>query len=112
VVGDSLRALGNGHERPAARRPASRSPLRARGCLTYWVMREYEADTPDTYGISFAAHPKYEDGNIRDLLSVEVTEYETHSDENVIVFVKRNLSNKYLPKHYILLVHVNKRAKR
>jgi hypothetical protein len=75
-------------------------------------MREYEADTPDTYGISFAAHPKYEDGNIRDLLSVDVTEYETHSDEDVIAFVKRKLSNKYLPNHYILLVHVNKRAKR
>ena len=75
-------------------------------------MREYEADTPDTYGISFAAHPKYEDGNIRDLLSLEVTEYETHSDEDVIAFVKRKLSNKYLPKHYILLVHMNKRAKR
>ena len=63
-------------------------------------MREYEADTSDTYEISFAAHPKYEDGNIRDLLSVEVTEYETHSDEDVIAFVKRKLSNKYLPKHY------------
>ena len=71
-------------------------------------MAEYEADTPDTYGISFAAHPKYEDGNIPDLLSVEVTESETHSDEDVIAFVKRKLSNKYLPNHYILLGDVAK----
>ena len=109
MVGDGLRAtVTNGRRlvaRPVVPRPCA-------GCLTYWVMREYEADTPDTYGISFAAHPKYEDGNTRDLLSVEVTEYETHSDKDVIAFVKRKLSNKYLPKHYILLVHMNKRAKR
>jgi hypothetical protein len=79
---------------------------------TYWVMPEYEADTPDTYGISFAPHPKYEDGNIRDLLNVEVTEYETHSDEDLIAFVKRKLSNKYLPDHYILLVHVNRASEK
>ncbi len=75
-------------------------------------MPGYEADTPDTYGISFAAHPKYDDRNIRDLLSVEVTEYETHSDKNVIAFVKRKLSNKYLPNHYILLVHVNRASEK
>ena len=75
-------------------------------------MPEYEADTPDTYGISFAAHPKYDDRNIRDLLSVEVTEYENHSDKNVIAFVKRKLSNKYLPNHYILLVHVNRASEK
>lgn len=79
---------------------------------TYWVMPEYIADTPDTYGISFAAHPKYEDGNIRDLLSVEVTEYETHSDEDILAFVKRKLSNKYLPDHYILLVHMNRASEK
>jgi hypothetical protein len=75
---------------------------------TYWVMPEYVADTPDTYGISFASHPKYESGKIRDILSIEVTEYETHSDEELLAFVRRKLSNKYLPKHFILLVHVNR----
>jgi hypothetical protein len=75
---------------------------------TYWIMPEYVADTPDTYGISFATHPKYEDGSIRDMISVEVTEYENHSDEDLLAFVKRKLSDKYLPKHYILLVHVNR----
>lgn len=75
---------------------------------TYWVMPEYVAATPDTYGISFAAHAKYEDGNIREMVSVEVTEHENHSDENLLAFVKRKLSNKYLPGHFILLVHVNR----
>ena len=75
---------------------------------TYWVMPEYVADTPDTYAISFTAHSRYEDGNIRDMISVEVTEYETHSDEDLLAFVKRKLSDKYLPQHFILLVHVNR----
>jgi len=75
---------------------------------TYWVMPEYDANTPDTYGISFAPHPKFEDGNIRDMLSVEVTEYESHCHGDLLVFVKRKLSNKYLPNHYILLVHANR----
>jgi hypothetical protein len=79
---------------------------------TYWVMPEYVADTPDTYGISFAAHPKYEDGKIRDMVSVEVTEYETHSDEDLLAFVRRKLSDKYLPEHYILLVHANRLSER
>ena len=79
---------------------------------TYWVMPEYVADTPDTYGISFAAHPKYEDGNIRERLSVEVTEYETHSDEHLLAFVRRKLANKYLPDNYILLVHANRLRER
>ena len=79
---------------------------------TYWVMPEYVADTPDTYGISFAAHPEYKEGNIREMLSVEVTEYETHSDEDLLAFVRRKLSNKYLPDHYILLVHANRPSER
>jgi hypothetical protein len=79
---------------------------------TYWVMPEYVADTPDTYGISFAAHTKYEEGNIREMLSVEVTEYETHSDEDLLGSVRRKLSNKYLPDHYILLVHANRVSER
>jgi hypothetical protein len=75
---------------------------------TYWVMPEYVADTPDTYGISFTVHPRYEYGNIRDMISVEVTEYETHSEEDLLAFVRRKLSDKYLPQHFILLVHVNR----
>lgn len=71
-------------------------------------MPEYVADTPDTYGISFTVHPRYEDGNTRDMISVEGTEYETHSDEDLLVFVRRKLSDKYLPQHFILLVHVNR----
>ena len=75
---------------------------------TYWVMPEYVADTPDTYGISFASHPKYRNGNIREKLCIEVTEYEPDSAEGLLPFVNRKLSNKYLPDHYILLVHANR----
>jgi hypothetical protein len=75
---------------------------------TYWVTPEHVADTPDTYGISFAAHPKYKDGNIREKLCVEVTEYEPHSAQGLVPFVSRKLWNKYLPDHYVLLVHANR----
>ena len=67
----------------------------------YWVMPEHEAATPDTYGVSLAVHTKL-NGYVRDLLSVEVTQYESHSDEGMVSFVKRKLSNKYLPEHYVL----------
>jgi hypothetical protein len=75
---------------------------------TYWVMPEHILDTPDTYGISFAAHPKSEDGNIREVISIEVAEYETHNAGDLLSFVRRKLSNKYLAEHFILLVEVNR----
>lgn len=75
---------------------------------SYWVQPEYEENTPDTYGISFSPHPKYQDGNVREILSIEVKEYEIHSDEDLLSFIRGKLSNKYLPEHYILLVHINK----
>lgn len=77
---------------------------------TYWVMPEYESSTPDTYGVSFSPHATM-NGNVRELLSVEVTEYEAHSEKGIVAFIKRKLSNKYLPDHYILLVHANKTEK-
>ena len=75
---------------------------------TYWVQPEYKENTPDIYGISFSRHPKYQDGNVRDILSIELKEYESHSKEDLLSFIKGKLSNKHLPAHYILLVHGNR----
>jgi hypothetical protein len=75
---------------------------------TYWVKPEYEENTPDTYGISFSPHPKYQDGNVREILNIELKEYEVHSEEDLLSFIRGKLSNKYLPDHYILLVHANR----
>jgi hypothetical protein len=64
---------------------------------TYWVKPEYEDNTPDTYGISFSPHPKYHDGNVREILSIEVKEYEIHSDEDLLSFIKEDFQTNICP---------------
>ena len=75
---------------------------------TYWVVPEYQASTPDSYAISFVAHPQCEDGTIREIICIEVSQYEEHSREDLLAAIRRKMSNKHLPDYYILLVQVSR----
>jgi hypothetical protein len=57
---------------------------------TYWVAPEYINQTPDTYGISARPHPEYERGKMKDVLNIEVSEYEQHASGDLVETIKRN----------------------
>ena len=71
---------------------------------TYWVAPEYDDQTPDTYGISFKSHPKFEGGKIKEVLAIEVSEYEQHATGDLVETVKRKLNGKAYPAYYVLLI--------
>ena len=79
---------------------------------TYWVLPEYKDSTPDTCAISFVGHPAYENSKMREIISVEVSQYEEHSKEDLLSIIKTKLSNKHLPDHYILLMQVNRASEK
>ena len=72
---------------------------------TYWVAPEYNDQTPDTYGISFKPHPKFESGKIKEVLAIEVSEYEQHAFGDLVEAVKGKLNGKAYPEYYVLLIY-------
>ena len=72
---------------------------------TYWVAPEYNNPTPDTYGISFKPHAKYEGGKMKEVLNIEVSEYEQHASGDLVETIKRKLNGKAYPEHYVLLIY-------
>jgi hypothetical protein len=75
---------------------------------TYWVAPEYNNQTPDTYGVSFTPHFKYQGGKVREDLYIEVSEYEQHASGNLVDTIKRKLSGKAYPDYYVLLIYANR----
>lgn len=72
---------------------------------TYWVAPEYNNQTPDTYGISFKPHAKYEGGKMKEVLNIEVSEYEQHASGDLVETIKRKLNGKAYPEYYVLLIY-------
>jgi hypothetical protein len=72
---------------------------------TYWVAPEYNNATPDTYGISFKPHAKYECGKMKEVLNIEVSEYEQHASGDLVETIKRKLNGKAYPEYYVLLIY-------
>lgn len=72
---------------------------------TYWVAPEYNNQTPDTYGISFKSHAKYEGGQMKEVLNIEVSEYEQHASGDLVETIKRKLNGKAYPEYYVLLIY-------
>src|SRR3989344_2506513 len=75
---------------------------------SYWVMPEHKENTPDTYGISFDKSSRHEKGLVRNILNIEVCEWEEHAKLGLLDLIENKLGNKDYPEFYALLVYAKK----
>lgn len=74
----------------------------------YWVAGNLEDSTPDTYGISFTELKK---GLGREVINLEVFEWENHSQSSLIEHINAKIKNKLYPDYYCLLCYAHSREK-
>lgn len=72
----------------------------------YWVGLNSDGSTPDTYGVTFR---KLNNGQSRDILNIEIFEWEKHSNLSIEEAILKKLSNKCYPQYFILLCYIHSR---
>jgi len=71
----------------------------------YWVLPEHREPTPDTYGLSVAAHPDRPQYKTQDRMSIEVVEWESHGEQDLLDAIQRKLARKKYPSDFVLLIY-------
>lgn len=72
----------------------------------YWVGVNDEDSTPDTFGVTF---PRTGRGMSRNIMNIEIFEWESHSRSTLIEAVLKKLENKSYPNYFILLCYIHSR---
>jgi len=70
----------------------------------FWVSAQYQDTTPDTFGAAVIPHPTKAGAQIRELISIEVTEWEEHADGGLAETILKKLDGKRYPPYFFLLV--------
>jgi len=74
----------------------------------FWLSAVNNDTTPDVYAFSWQPHPKIKDANIADRVSIEVTEWDSHSPDDLVGSVLRKKIAKAYPEYYNVLVYVKR----
>jgi hypothetical protein len=73
--------------------------------IKYWLSNNPEQSTPDTFGIFLERIQK---GIKRNILNIEIFEWEKHFNNDLVEAIKSKLKNKKYPEYYILLCLINR----